>query len=351
MSQARILALVLVYSSLGGCVHPSALGVRSESIVVASGCPAGQSCADTMSVTFMGVGGFVIRHGNDALMTAPLFTRPSLQGVIHRGGSDTAEVDRMLQRVHRTGIHAILVGHSHYDHLMDVPRVLQRLAPTPMVIGSATTGHALAADPTIDRSRMVVIDTTQAASPTRQGQWQYVTDESGRRRYRVMAVMSTHAPNIADVTISNFALHQDLATLPLTPFDWPKGEVFAYIIDALGADGRPVFRIYYQDSASDPEHSVRPMMEATDTKTFDLVIVCGGNFEGAESYPTSVLDAFKPAYSIVGHWDDFFRSADNPTLIPGLNGRELKQRMNASMKDQWAALRPFSTAIFVVAPR
>jgi L-ascorbate metabolism protein UlaG (beta-lactamase superfamily) len=39
----------------------------------------------------------------------------------------------------------LLVGHAHYDHLLDVPRILQTHAPQAKVYGSKTMGHILAA--------------------------------------------------------------------------------------------------------------------------------------------------------------------------------------------------------------
>jgi hypothetical protein len=119
----------------------------------------------------------------------------------------------------------------------------------------------------------------------------------------------------------------------------------------LGEDGAVVFRTYYQDSASDPEHSVRPQLEAGDTTRFSLAIVCGGNFDKAESYPTTILRALDPTFAIVGHWDNFFRHVDKgPRLIPGMNGRELRRLMDEAMGKRWAALRPLATARFAVAP-
>lgn len=328
---------------------PKTLGVRSDNRFVAMPCQTG-ACPDTVSVTFLGVGGFVIRYGAHAVMTAPFFTRPSFARVIAPGGSDDSVVGRALNRFDTSGVEAILAGHSHYDHLMDIPPIMHRMNPMPQIFGSATMGYVLAADPAIDRAKVHAIDTSEAASVTATGQWYYLPDPiSATRWFRIKAVMSTHAPNFGDVTISDYTLHEDQTTLPPTPFKWPKGEVFAYIIDVLKKDS-VLFRIYYQDSASDPEHSLRPKLEAGDAAKFNLVILCGGNFDKAGLYPITVLDAFKPSYAIIGHWDDFFRDVDDRKLVPGLKGERLRKRMNQSMEGRWAALRPFSTALFPVTP-
>jgi mRNA degradation ribonuclease J1/J2 len=69
------------------------------------------------------VGGLLFRRGNDAIMTAPFYSNPNIFRVglrrpIH---SDTNLVERLLPDV--SDVRAILVGHAHYDHLMDVPYI------------------------------------------------------------------------------------------------------------------------------------------------------------------------------------------------------------------------------------
>ena len=43
-------------------------------------------------------------------------------------------------------VHAILVGHSHYDHLMDVPLIARRYVPNATIYGSLTTKRILMGD-------------------------------------------------------------------------------------------------------------------------------------------------------------------------------------------------------------
>lgn len=258
MKRIAIGACVIgVCGSLLGCgADSSTLGVWPAGVHDVAKCSPDKSCPDTVTVTFLGVGGFVIRRGNDALMTAPMFTRPSLPGIFLPGRTNESRVNLALRQFDKSGIQAILVGHSHYDHLMDVPSVMHKLTPMPQLYGSTTTKHALAPD-----------------------------------------------KSLSD----------------------------------------------YQDSASDPDHSDLPRMKPSDVRQFDLVIICAGNFDKARLYPMTLLGAFRPSYAIVGHWDNFFQRLDsNPKLIPLLDGRTLRDRMDLLMHGRWAALRPMSTARFAV---
>lgn len=109
--------------------------------------------ADSFDLTFLGTSGFLIKRDGHAVMTGPLFSNPGFfwhilfrfpihqrTGFIDRVFSDTA-----LR--HGADVTAsILIGHSHYDHLMDVPYVAEHYALHAQIYGSPTMGHILAGD-------------------------------------------------------------------------------------------------------------------------------------------------------------------------------------------------------------
>ena len=97
------------------------------------GC-APKECGDAsevISVTYLGTSGIVVEHGNHALLTATFFSNPRLAGRANgfqwlQGGPriapDTPIIERLLPRSADRAL-AILVGHGHYDHLLDVPYI------------------------------------------------------------------------------------------------------------------------------------------------------------------------------------------------------------------------------------
>ena len=70
---------------------------------------------EVVRVKFLGVGGFAIRRGDDAILTAPLYSNPSLGEVL--GARLTSKANR-IEQFHPAvpNVKAILVGHAHYDH-------------------------------------------------------------------------------------------------------------------------------------------------------------------------------------------------------------------------------------------
>src|SRR4051812_38656373 len=105
-----------------------------ESASHAIGCQP-SDCGDPahlISVTYLGVSGFVIEHEGHVLLTAPFFSNPSFDSVrprlarLLRSGqrisADTGVIQRFLPTAADRAT-AILVGHGHYDHLMDIPYI------------------------------------------------------------------------------------------------------------------------------------------------------------------------------------------------------------------------------------
>ena len=69
--------------------------------------------------------------GGQPVLTGPSFTHRSIFPIVFGFTirSDTALVDRRLADTPLGDVSAILIGHSHYDHLLDVPYIARSKAP------------------------------------------------------------------------------------------------------------------------------------------------------------------------------------------------------------------------------
>jgi L-ascorbate metabolism protein UlaG (beta-lactamase superfamily) len=90
-----------------------------------------------MSLAFrwLGTAGIELRAADQVLALDPFFTRPSLRQMLRPITPDPAVVASHLLRCN-----FVLVTHPHYDHLLDVPAVLEQ------------TGAVLTAQPTLASS-------------------------------------------------------------------------------------------------------------------------------------------------------------------------------------------------------
>ncbi len=323
---------------------------RTESPVVALCDSArGGRCHGDVVFTSLGVGGFLIRAGDDAIMTAPFFSRARLTRVavpiVFRISSDTAVVDAQLHKLlgvradtELARVRAILVGHSHYDHLLDVPYVMRAYTPTARLVGGMTTKRILMGDPWMRRhaDQIDSVALTDAATPWRPGPWVAVSGG----HFRIMALRSNHAPNFLKITIAPGHADGDYDHLPRTAWGWKLGDVYAYLVDVLDDSARVRFRVLYQDAAANPMDVLLPPLPAGDARPVDVAIICAGNFEKADDYPTLLNGAVHPRVVIVGHWENFFSPADASLApIPFTNTETLARRLNLSAP-RWFTLEP-----------
>jgi len=81
---------------------------------------------------YLGNGGWVFRRGADTIATAPFVTNPAGLAIYFPARSD---VDRVRARAPpMPDVRAILIGHAHYDHAMDLPAVMRDRAPSARLV-------------------------------------------------------------------------------------------------------------------------------------------------------------------------------------------------------------------------
>jgi hypothetical protein len=299
-----------------------------------------------VSITYLGVSGFVIRGGplaDSAVMTGPSFTRQRLLAValpfwpVH---PDTRLIDSLLAPELLDNVSAVLIGHSHYDHLLDAPYVARTKAKAAVIYGSPTTANILA--PVASEVHGVhAVPPDSVGTAKAAGRWYPIA--GGRARF--MALESSHAPNIGFLryTYADATDAVPRTSLPRTTHGWHKGEVYAYLIDLLDPAGAPVFRILFQDAAAEPEFSVLPPLVPADQHPVDVAIICAGNFGNADDYPSALLRNLSPKHVIVSHWEDFFEHAYPP--IKGVSFTDTKmlaQRIRTVVGDRWVTPEPMA---------
>ena len=349
-------SLALVLATLAaGCAQRAQralepLRVAGDTVRVSPAC-ATAPCRDTVDLLYLGVGGFVIRRGAHALMTAPSVSHPGLIPVFFARAvsSNGALVDSLMRRVEERvpldAVSGILVGHGHYDHLLDVPRTM-KWTPNANVYGSATVRNLLTPFPRLDTTRVRVVDDS-AGDARRDGRWIYTDD----RAFRFMPLRSAHAPNFLWFTIARRSLRAPRRTRPANAHQWLMGPVYAYLIDVLDAGGAPVFRVLYQDAAAERAYESLPAARRADT--VDVAIITVGNFKGwpfgVRDYPHALLDSLKPRRVVLGHWENFFRApTDSLRVIPLTDTRELVRRVEGAVgAGNWVTLRPLAGERYV----
>jgi len=86
-----------------------------------------------VSLTYLGVAGWQVTNGAHTLLFDPYFSRVDVD-------NDSATIlpnEALITRHAPAHADGILVGHSHYDHLLDVPTIAKRTGAT--VVGTEST--------------------------------------------------------------------------------------------------------------------------------------------------------------------------------------------------------------------
>ena len=262
--------------------------------------------ADELRLVYLGSGGWILERGADMLLTGPLFTNP---GLIRTGlwsiASDTSLVDRYMSRYDVSGARAILVGHAHYDHLMDVPRVALAHAPRARIVGSRTVANTLGTWSGV-MDRVDIVDDAAGDLKT-VGRWLRYGP-----RVRVMALRSGHAPHFDGYTLYEGNRVRPLTEMPSNAAEWVDGETYAFLVDFLDPDGAVAFRVYYQDAVVAPPWGLAPEALIAE-RPVDVALLVPATFDQVDWHPEAVVENLRPKRVLLGHWEDFFVPIDTPT--------------------------------------
>ncbi|MCR6481882.1 MBL fold metallo-hydrolase [Amycolatopsis sp. OK19-0408] len=103
-----------------------------------------------LRTAFAGVSTVLVTDGTSSVLADGFFSRPSLLKMATRVAPDRGRIDDALHRLGVTKLDAVLVAHSHVDHVLDAPVVAQATGAT--LAGSSSTrkvqeGYGLAAEP------------------------------------------------------------------------------------------------------------------------------------------------------------------------------------------------------------
>jgi L-ascorbate metabolism protein UlaG (beta-lactamase superfamily) len=311
-----------------------------------------------LQVRFLGVQGFLVGTADEAILTAPLFTRPDMITVTTGlpVTSDEALVEANLPTSMLGSVRAVLSGHAHYDHLLDVPSVMAR-APQATLYSNTSSqrlldayapdrGPACEGSPvqaiSIARSRVVALDDPAASAvdytncPDKRppgvpltGRWVPVPGS----HIRIYAVCSEHPDQIGPIHFAPGEVETEQCVPPTRADAWKEGPTLAFLVDFLDAAGAPLYRIYYQDAPSHTPvgHVPAPVLAG---KPIDLALLCVGSSDHVPDAPQNTISALAPRYVLGGHWEDFFTPASAaPQPLPFLDVAGWLERAQAAMPE------------------
>ena len=322
------LAFVVAAAGLNGCATegPGVTGMVDLA-------PPG---AEVLHLVYLGSGGWILERGEEMVMTGPLFTNPSfLRSGLWTIESDTVLVDRYMSRYDVRDAAAILVGHAHYDHLMDVPRTATHHAPDAVIVGNPTVANTLGSWSGLEDRVLIVEDSLGDREHV--GRWIPFGP-----RVRVMALRSHHAPHFRGYTLYQGTRARPMEHEPRTADEWVDGRSIAFLIDFLDDDGAVAFRVFYQDAVSEPPRGLAPASVVAEHPV-DVAILVPATFDQVDWHPEALVENLRPRRVLLGHWEDFFVPIDAPTRSIDLTDMtHFERRLTSAFGDAWWRPGPFT---------
>ena len=285
-------------------------------------------------IRYYGTGCFTVQRGENVLLTDPFIGNPSATKVLFgKIRTDTAYVKLYMNPAALRKVKLVVAAHSHYDHLMDLP-YLSRIIPgsTPIVCNK-TGKHLLSfyemKQPSVEANDGMGTETTI-------GTWHYSADST----MRTMAFESMHPPQTAGINFWNKRYAQDLVAEPSIVSDWQGGQTLSFLVDWL-EDSVVAYRMFFLSSMAKTPYGLFPKKLLEEHGVDDLFIGASGSAEYS-SFPGPVVDLCKPKRILLIHWENFFRSKEEPFKAIDSNGLEA---LTKSLKEKCTAETQIITPI------
>ncbi|WP_394846413.1 MBL fold metallo-hydrolase [Pendulispora brunnea] len=233
--------------------------------------------SDAVRLTYLGVAGWKIQAGDHVLLVDPYFTRAP----IHDGGGPLVPDEAQIARYAPDSAEGILVEHSHWDHVLDVPFLAKRTGAT--VAGTDSALNVL-------RSSGVPESQLREA---RGGETFQIGPFSVRAIHALHSLIGMPSGNIPRGV-----------TLPMAAEGYLPGETLQYLVRV---NGRSILFIGSANYIESELQGLRP----------DVAIVATGLREKVPGYTCRLMHALgQPARVFTNHFDAHTKPVEpnGPTL-------------------------------------
>ena len=270
-----------------------------------------------LEIQWTGVGAFFMQRGEVAILTDPFWSHyPLLRAAFGHIPPDPERIDPWLPPL--GNVHAVLVGHGHYDHVSDLPYVAPMLHEQAVVLASQTVAHTFAP---VNLPRPITPVGTLVGNAERAGTWVDIADG----RARVMALESGHPNQWLFFHLWKRRLDAPRRRAPKKAAHFQEGETYAFLVDFFEDAGSISHRVYIQTSSTGlPAGAVPPGV--LDEHPVDVALLPMDVANYMAEGRTTVQDQLQAPLVVFCHWENFFRSRDkSPREIVKVDLRRLRE--------------------------
>lgn len=245
----------------------------------------GENESAVLSVEWSGTAGMRLSHGGCTLLIDPFVTRSGLfRTLLLRLPSNKT----LSAKTFPVADH-ILLGHSHYDHLMDVPAIA---AATGAVVHGSESTAAVCRGAGLPESNIHVIETGKSF-------------DCGK--FKATFIKSVHGKAI----MGRIPSPGNIVGTPLQPMkgnQYKDGGTFGLLVECGG------FRIYHGGSADLIDG------ETAAAGNVDLLLLGLAGRKHTPDYIARMTKLLKPKFIVPIHYDNFFKPLGKGlSLLPGID--------------------------------
>jgi L-ascorbate metabolism protein UlaG (beta-lactamase superfamily) len=261
-----------------------------------------RGAGEEVRLRWLGAAGFAIEHAGWVLLVDPYVTRATLtQCVMGALWPDRGAVARYAPRAD-----AIVVGHTHFDHVLDVPEIARSTGAR--VFGSRSAAAlCLARGIPADRVEDVERDASTAPLEREVGPFALRFVPSAHSR-----LLLGRVPFPGDIA--------DCGDIPMRAEAYRCGAVFGVEIRVAGRT------LYHLGSAELVDANI-------DVKNVDLLLLCVAGWKSSRDLPERAAHRLAPGAILLSHWDDFLRPLDRPArALPAQDLPRLVDRLEQAAR-------------------
>ena len=232
---------------------------------------------------YHGTAGFTVSSDQTNIILDPFVTRPGLMSTAFRRlVPNEARIESVFPRAD-----AVLVGHSHHDHILDAPHICKTTGAT--FVGSQDAAYVAQA----------------AGVPTSQ-----ICVTHGEHDHQFGAATIRAIPSLHGKVYGRVTLPGSIVAPPRWPprvWSLPHGQVLNWSVKMNGV------KMVHIDSADMIDDELAQ-------HSADVVCLCAIGRQSRPDYVETVVRLLKPRWIVPCHWDWFFSPwGQTPPLLPGVN--------------------------------
>jgi len=252
---------------------------------------------DQVQVTWLGTAGFRVEYGGHTLLLDPYLSRPGLRKTL--AGPLVPDVEAIRRHAPRADV--IVAGHSHSDHILDIPEIARLTGAR--VLGSDSTSN-LCRGYGLPASQILEVEADQAV-------------EAGP--FRITIKPSLHGKAIRGRVPLVGKIPQG-AHPPLRFQEYLNDTTFGIVVECrdenLPGQGLTLFHLGSADYYP----------ETIEGQRADVLLPCLMGREHHAGFVHGLLEQLRPRVVIPCHFDDFFVPMERPIReLPGADLEGFRQ--------------------------